>query len=58
MKRHGAIRIAAVLIGAGVLFALEQMWHAPLFLAIPAAVLAYVATLVVLGRLLESGTRS
>jgi hypothetical protein len=43
------IRFAAVLVGAGVLFATEQELGAKLYVAIPAGILAYIVTLVVLG---------
>lgn len=43
------IRFAAVLVGAGVLFAIEQERGAKLYIAIPAGILAYIVTLVVLG---------
>lgn len=52
MTRHGITRIAAVLVGAAVLFVLEQRLGVKLYLAIPAGVFAYFATLVVLGLLL------
>jgi uncharacterized membrane protein len=48
MNRDRMIRFAAVLVGAGVLFGLEQELGAKLYVAIPAGVLAYVATLVAL----------
>jgi hypothetical protein len=43
------IRFAAVLVGAGVLFAIERELGAKLYVAIPAGILAYIVTLVVLG---------
>ncbi len=49
MNRDRMIRFAAVLVGAGVLFGLEQGLGAKLYLAIPAGILAYVAALVALG---------
>jgi uncharacterized membrane protein len=48
------IRFAAVLVGAGVLFGLEQELGAKLYVAIPAGILAYIATLVALGLTLGS----
>lgn len=45
MSKHGISRIVAVLIGAAVLFFLEQNLGLQLVIAIPAGVLAYVATL-------------
>lgn len=55
MSRHGLTRIAAVLVGAAVLFVLEQKLGVKLYLAIPAGVLAYFVTLVGLGLLLGAG---
>jgi uncharacterized membrane protein len=49
MNRDRMIRFAAVLVGAGVLFGLEQELGAKLYVAIPAGILAYIATLVALG---------
>ncbi|HET7163703.1 MAG TPA: hypothetical protein VFI94_00975 [Pseudolabrys sp.] len=43
------IRFAAVLVGAGVLFAIQQELGAKLYVAIPAGILAYIVTLVGLG---------
>ena len=51
------IRFAAVLIGAAVLFGLEQGLGAKLYIAIPAGVLAYIATLLALGLMLGSKLR-
>ncbi len=45
MNKHGISRIVAVLVGAAVLFFLEQNLGLQLVIAIPAGVLAYVATL-------------
>ena len=45
MSKHGISRIIAVLVGATVLFVLEQNLGLQLYIAIPAGVLAYVATL-------------
>ncbi|MGB8106347.1 MAG: hypothetical protein WCF47_18965 [Pseudolabrys sp.] len=38
-----------MLVGAGVLFAIEQELGAKLYVAIPTGILAYIVTLVVLG---------
>lgn len=57
MNRHGISRIAAVLVGAAVLFGLEQGLGAKLYIAIPAGVIAYVVTLVTLGLLLGTSPR-
>jgi uncharacterized membrane protein len=54
MNRDRMIRCAAVLVGAGVLFGLEQELGAKLYVAIPAGILAYIATLVALGLTLGS----
>jgi hypothetical protein len=56
MNRERMIRFAAVLVGAGMLFGLEQELGARLYVAIPAGILAYAVTLVVLG--LALGTSS
>ena len=48
------IRFAAVLAGAAVLFGLEQGLGAKLYVAIPAGILAYAATLLALGLTLGS----
>ncbi len=58
MNRDRMIRFAAVLVGAGVLFGLEQGLGAKLYVAIPAGILAYVATLVALGLTLGSSTQA
>ena len=52
------IRFAAVLVGAGVLFGLEQELGAKLYVAIPAGILAYVVTLVALGRVLGTSSQA
>jgi hypothetical protein len=56
MNRDRMIRFAAVLVGAGVLFGLEQGLGVNLYVAIPAGILAYAATLVALR--LALGSRS
>ena len=58
MNRDRMIRFAAVLVGAGVLFGLEQELGAKLYVAIPAGILAYVVTLVVLGRVLGTSSQA
>ena len=45
MSKHGISRIVAVLVGAAVLFFLEQNLGLQLIIAIPAGVIVYVATL-------------
>ena len=51
------IRFAAVLVGAGVIFGLEQELGAR-FVAIPAGIIAYVITLVALGLMFGSGSQA
>jgi uncharacterized membrane protein len=58
MHRDRMIRFAAVLVGAGVLFGLEQEIGAKLYVAIPAGILAYVVTLVVLGLVLGTSSQA
>jgi uncharacterized membrane protein len=48
VNRDRMIRFAAVLVGAAVLFALEQQFDVKFYLALPAAIAAYFATLIVL----------
>jgi uncharacterized membrane protein len=52
------IRFAAVLVGAGVIFGLEQELGARFYVAIPAGIIAYVITLVVLGLMFGSGSQA
>jgi len=52
------IRFAAVLVGATVLFALEQQFDVKFYLALPAAIAAYFATLIVLALTFGSGSRT
>jgi len=58
MNRDRMIRFAAVLVGAGVLFGLEQEFGMKLYFAIPAGILAYIVTLVALGLTFGSGTQA
>jgi uncharacterized membrane protein len=58
MNRDRMIRFAAMLVGAGVLFGLEQEIGAKLYIAIPAGILAYVVTLVVLGLVLGTSSQA
>ena len=58
MNRDRMIRFAAVLVGAGVLFGLEQGFGAKLYVAIPAGIVAYVITLVALGLIFGSGRQT
>lgn len=55
MTRERKIRFAAMFIGAAVLFGLEQGLGTKFYIAIPAGILAYVATLLALGLTLGSG---
>jgi len=52
MTRHAMARIAAVLVGAGVLFVLEQRFGIQLYIAVPAGIAAYFGTRLGLGLLL------
>jgi len=49
MSKHGITRIVAVLVGAAVLFTLEQKLELALYIAIPAGVVAFIVTLVAMG---------
>lgn len=57
MTKDRLIRFAAVLVGAGVIFGLEQELGAKLYIAVPAGILAYIVTLLVLGLTLGSGSQ-
>jgi uncharacterized membrane protein len=58
MNRDRMVRFAAVLVGAGVIFGLEQQLGAQWYVAIPAGIVAYIATLVALGFLLGSSNQT
>lgn len=58
MNRDRIIRFAAVLVGATVLFGLEQGLGVTLYIAIPAGILAYVVTLLALTLSPGSGTQT
>lgn len=58
MSRDRMIRFAAVLVGATVFFGLEQEFGVKLYLAIPAAIAAYFATLIVLALAFGSGSQT
>jgi hypothetical protein len=58
MNRDRMIRFAAVLVGADVLFRLKEELGAKLYVAIPAGILPYAVTLVVLGRMLGSSSQA
>ena len=53
MSRQKIGRIVSVLIGAAVLFGLEQGYGVAFYIAIPAAVIAYTAARVAFGLRLE-----
>ncbi|HET9714596.1 MAG TPA: hypothetical protein VFP60_00275 [Pseudolabrys sp.] len=55
MTRDRMIRLAAVLVGAGVLLAMDQGLGLKLYIAIPAGIVAYVITLVALALALGTG---
>ncbi len=56
MTRRGISRIVSVLVGAAVLFGLEQGLGLQLYIAIPAAILVYIVTLVAMGLMLGTDT--
>ena len=58
MSRGRMIRLAAVLVGAAVFFGLEQEFGLKLYLAIPAGIAAYFATLIVLALAFGSGSET
>ena len=58
MNKHRISRIVAVLVGAAVLFGLEQELGLKLYIAIPAGVLAYIVTLLALGLVLGTEPRA
>ena len=58
MNKHRISRIVSVLVGAAVLFGLEQGLGLKFYIAIPAGVLAYIVTLVALGLVLGTETRA
>jgi hypothetical protein len=58
MNRDRMVRFAAVLVGAGVIFGLEQQLGAQWYVAIPTGIVVYIATLVALGFLLGSSNQT
>ena len=58
INRDRMIRFAAVLVGAAVLFGIEQGLGMKLVIAMPAGVAAYFVTLVVLGLAFGSGNQT
>ena len=55
MSKIGMTRIGSVLIGAAVLFGLQQGLDTSFYLALPAALIAYMAAKVGLGFMLGAG---
>jgi hypothetical protein len=58
MNRDRMIRFAAVLVGAAVVFGLQQGAEAKLYIAIPGGIVAYIVTLVALGLMFGSSSRA
>ena len=58
MNKRGISRIVSVLVGAAVLFGLEQGLGLQFYIAIPVGVVAYVVTLVALGLALGVDARA
>ncbi len=52
------IRFVAVLVGAAVLLGLEQQLRVQWYIAIPAAIVAYIVTLVTLGLMFGSSNQA
>lgn len=57
MNRNPISRIAAIVAGAAVLFGLQQGLGVKLYLAIPAGVLAYTATLLAMNWILGNNAK-
>ena len=49
MSKHAITRVAAILAGAAVLFVLQQRFEVSFYIALPAAIVAYLAVLVGMG---------
>lgn len=58
MNRLAIARIVAVLTGAAVLFGLQQGFGVPLYIALPAAAIVYMAVKVAIGLLLGAGEKA
>ncbi len=58
MNRLLIARIVAVLTGAAVMFALQQQLGLGLYIALPAAALAYILVKVAIGLLLGAGEKA
>ena len=58
MNKHRISRIVSVLVGAAVLFGLEQGLGLKFYIAIAAGVLAYIVTLLALGLVLGTEPRA
>ena len=57
MGKDRLIRLAAVLVGIGVIFGLEQQLDTKAYIAIPAGILAYTVTRLILGLAFGSGSQ-
>ena len=51
------VRIAAIAVGAGVVYGLQQGMAQPLYVAVPVAIVAYAATLISLGWMLTARSK-
>jgi uncharacterized membrane protein len=51
---RGFIRIISILMGAAVLFGLQTQLGLPIYIAVPGAILAYIASLYCLGLVVTS----
>ena len=58
MSRSAIHRIVSVLVGAAVVYGLEQGLGLKFYIAIPVGVVAYLVTLVALGLMLETDKRA
>ena len=58
MNRRSLTRLAAMVTGGAVLFGLQQGLGLQFYIALPAAVLAYVAMLIGVGLLVGSDTQA
>ena len=58
MSKHGISRIVAVLVGAAVLFVLQQELGVQLYIAVTAGVLVYFGTRLAMDRALGANPRA
>jgi hypothetical protein len=58
MSKLAISRIVSVLVGAAVVYGLEQGLEIKFYIAIPVGVIVYIATLLALGLMLETGKRA